>query len=61
MFFSFLKQHKITIISFVIAIFCIVSIYSISFGMEEIENLNFTVGQVSANKLNVRRGPRYKI
>lgn len=60
MLFSFLRKHKIAIISFIVVIFCIFSIYSISFGMEEIENLNFTVGQVSANRLNVRRGPGIK-
>lgn len=54
------KKHKIAIISLILAIFCAISIYSICFGMEEIENLEFNVGQVTANKLNVRRGPGVK-
>lgn len=57
---NFLKKHKFTIIGFIVAIFCIISIYSISFGMDEIQNLDFTVGQVTANRLNVRRGPGIK-
>ena len=60
MFLGLLKKHKIVIISLILIIFFIISIYSICFGMEEIENLDFTVGQVSANKLNVRRGPGIK-
>lgn len=60
MFLNFLIKHKIAIISFIVAIFCIFSIYSISFGMDEIQNLDFNVGQVTANRLNVRRGPGIK-
>ena len=57
---NFLIKHKVTIIALIVTIFCIFSIYSISFGMDEIQNLDFNVGQVSANKLNVRRGPGIK-
>lgn len=60
MFFNFLKKHKITIISFIVIIICVISIFSTSFGMDEIQNLDFTVGQVTANRLNVRRGPGIK-
>lgn len=37
--------------------FLFTSIYSICFGMEEIEGLDFNTGQVIAKKLNIRRGP----
>lgn len=57
---NFLIKHKVTIIALIVTIFCIFSIYSISFGMDEIQNLDFNVGQVTANKLNVRRGPGIK-
>ena len=60
MFFNFLKKNKITIIVLLITIFFAISIYSICFGMEEIQNLDFNVGQVTASKLNVRRGPGIK-
>ena len=60
MIFSFLKRYKATIFTLVVAVSCILSIHSISFGMDEIQNLNFNVGQVTANKLNVRRGPGIK-
>ena len=55
-----LKKNKFTIIALVVIIFLAISIWSICFGMEEIENLEFNVGQVTANKLNVRRGPGIK-
>ena len=54
------KKNKFTIIALVVTIFLAISIYSICFGMEEIENLEFNVGQVTANRLNVRRGPGIK-
>lgn len=57
---NFLKKHKSTIIAFIVVIFCAISIYSICFGMEEIENLDFNVGKVKATRLNVRRGPGMK-
>ena len=60
MFFNFFNKHKVTIIILIVLIFCIFSIYSISFGMDEIQNLDFNVGQVNANRLNVRRGPGIK-
>ena len=60
MIFNFLKKHKFTIIALIVIIFLGFSIYSNCFGMEEIENLDFNVGQVTANKLNVRRGPGIK-
>ena len=60
MFFKFLKKPKTIIISLLVIILSIFSIYSICFGMEEIQNLDFNVGQVNAGKLNVRRGPGIK-
>ncbi len=54
---DFFKKHKVLILSVAVLIFCFISIYSICFGMEEIESLDFTVGQVTAERLNVRRGP----
>lgn len=60
MVFKFFKKNKIVIIASFIAILLCVSLFSISFGMEEIQNLDFNVGKVSANRLNVRRGPGIK-
>ena len=60
MIFKLIKKHKFTIIALIVIIFLSFSIYSICFGMEEIEKLDFTVGQVNANRLNVRRGPGIK-
>lgn len=57
---EFLKKNKVTIILLIVAIFGIFSIYSTSFGMDEIQNLDFNVGKVTANRLNVRRGPGMK-
>ena len=60
MVFKFISKHKVTIIALIVGIFCIFSIYSFCFGMDEIQNLDFNVGQVTANRLNVRRGPGIK-
>lgn len=54
---DYFKKNKVFIISLSILVFAIFSIYSMSFGMEEIENLDFSVGQVTCSKLNIRRGP----
>lgn len=56
-FFNYIKKNKTFIILLSILVFAIFSVYSNSFGMEEMESLDFTVGQVTANKLNIRRGP----
>ena len=55
--FDYIKKNKTFIIILSILVFAIFSIFSNSFGMEEMENLDFSVGQVTANKLNIRRGP----
>lgn len=55
--FDYLKRNKSFIIILSIFVFAIFSIFSTSFGMEEMENLDFSIGQVTANKLNIRRGP----
>lgn len=56
-FLNYIKKNKTFIILLSILVFAIFSVYSNSFGMEEMETLDFTVGQVTANKLNIRRGP----
>lgn len=56
-FLNYIKKNKTFIILLSILVFAIFSVYSNSFGMEEMESLDFTVGQVTANKLNIRRGP----
>lgn len=55
--FDYIKKNKSFIIVLSILVFAIFSVFSNSFGMEEMENLDFSVGQVTANKLNIRRGP----
>lgn len=54
---NYLEKNKILIITLSILGFLLISLYSICFGMEEIEALDFNTGQVIANKLNIRRGP----
>lgn len=55
---SYLKKNKVLITILTIIGILSISIYSICFGMEEIEGLDFKTGQVTANRLNIRRGPR---
>lgn len=55
--FEYIKSNKAFIIILSILVFAIFSFFSNSFGMEEMETLDFSVGQVTANKLNIRRGP----
>lgn len=55
--YDYLKNNKVFIILLSVLVFGIFSVFSNSFGMEEMETLDFTVGQVTANKLNIRRGP----
>ena len=54
---DYLKNNKVFIITLSLLVFAIFSVYSMSFGMEEIENLDFSVGQVTCSRLNIRRGP----
>jgi uncharacterized protein YkwD len=54
---DYIKKNKFFIIILALLVFAIFSIYSMCFGMEEIENLDFSVGQVTCSKLNIRRGP----
>ena len=56
-FLEYLKNNKTLILILAILGFFFISIYSICFGMEEIESLDFNTGQVTAKKLNIRRGP----
>lgn len=60
MVFNFLKKYKIALAILIITLFLIISLFSMSFGMDEIQNLDFNVGRVTANRLNVRRGPGIK-
>lgn len=54
---DYFKQNKTLILTLAILGFFFISFYSICFGMEEIEGLDFTTGQVTAQRLNIRRGP----
>lgn len=54
---NYLQKNKILILTLTILGFLFISIYSICFGMEEIEALDFSTGQVTAKRLNIRRGP----
>lgn len=55
--FDYIKKNKNFIIILSCLVFAIFSVFSSSLGMEEMETLDFSVGQVTANKLNIRRGP----
>lgn len=55
--FDYFQKNKILILTISILGFLFISIYSICFGMEEIEALDFNTGQVTAKRLNIRRGP----
>lgn len=54
---EYLKNNKTLILTLAVLGFFFISIYSICFGMEEIESLDFSTGQVTAKRLNIRRGP----
>ena len=54
-------SKKIILISILLIIFIlIITKLTISFGMQNYYNLDFTTGLVTATTLNVRSGPRYK-
>lgn len=54
---KFILNNKITILLFTFIVLLIINIFSISFGMEDYEKVDFDLGIVTTDYLNLRTGP----
>ena len=54
---NFILKNKLLLILFSITIVLIINLFSISFGMEEYKETDFSLGKVNTELLNLRSGP----
>ncbi|MCI8277560.1 MAG: SH3 domain-containing protein [Clostridia bacterium] len=54
---DFILKNKLLLILFSITIVLIINLFSISFGMEEYKETDFSLGKVNTELLNLRSGP----